>query len=55
MESKLAQQLRQELIAAVREMTPEQRLEAQLEHCELAMELYRQGEELRAAASRKSS
>jgi hypothetical protein len=52
-ESKLAQQLRQELAAAVRAMTPEQRLATQLEHCQLVMELYRQGQTMRAEACGK--
>ena len=49
-ESKLAQQLRQELIAATQALTPEQRLEAFLEHCQLVAELYGAGCRLRAEA-----
>jgi hypothetical protein len=49
-ESKLAQQLRQELIAATQALTPEQRLEAFLEHSQLMAELYEAGRRLRAEA-----
>jgi hypothetical protein len=49
-ESKLAQQLRQELIAATQALTPEQRLEAFLEHCQLMAELHGAGCRLRATA-----
>jgi hypothetical protein len=49
-ESKLAQQLRQELIAATQALTPEQRLEAFLEHSQLMAELYEAGRHLRAEA-----
>ncbi len=52
-ESKLAQQLRKELAAAIRQMSPEQRLEAQLEHSQLIMELYLAGRKLRAEAERE--
>lgn len=54
MESKLAQQVRQELIAATQTWTPEQRLEAFLEHCQLMAELYEAGRRLRAEADAKS-
>jgi hypothetical protein len=52
-ESKLAQQLRQELIAATLALTPEQRLEAFLEHSQLMAELYEAGRRLRAEADSK--
>jgi hypothetical protein len=52
-ESKLAQQLRQELIAATQALTPEQRLEAFLEHSQLMAELYEAGRRLRAEADSK--
>ena len=52
-ESKLAQQLRQELIAATQALTPEQRLEAFLEHSQLIAELYEAGCRLRAEADAK--
>lgn len=50
MESKLARQIRQELIAATQALTPEQRLEAFLEHSQLMAELYEAGCQLRAEA-----
>ena len=52
-ESKLAQQLRQELIAATQALTPEQRLEAFLEHSQLMAELYEAGRRLRAEVDSK--
>jgi len=52
-ESKLAQQLRQELIAATQALTPEQRLDAFLEHCQLMTELYEAGRRLRAEPDSK--
>jgi hypothetical protein len=52
-ESKLAQQLRQELIEATQALTPEQRLEAFLEHSQLMAELYEAGRRLRAEADSK--
>ena len=53
MESKLAQQVRRELIAATQALTPEQRLEAFLEHCQLMAELHEAGCRLRAEADSK--
>jgi hypothetical protein len=52
-ESKLAQQLRQELIAATQALTPEQRLEAFLEHSQLMAELHEAGCRLRGEADSK--
>jgi hypothetical protein len=52
-ESKLAQQLREELIAATQALTPEARLEAFLEHSQLMTELYEAGCRLRAEADSK--
>ncbi len=49
-ESKLTQQLRQEVIAATQALTPEQRLETFLEHSQLMAELYEAGRRLRAEA-----
>jgi len=46
-ESKIARQLRDELIDATRRLTPEQRLHAFLAHCQLMMELFRAGQDLR--------
>lgn len=47
MESKLAQQAERTLIEATQRLTPEQRIEAFLTHCELMMELYEAGRRLR--------
>jgi len=52
MESKLAQQAREDLIAATRSLTPEQRLEAYLRHCRLVTKLYRAGRQFRTAPVR---
>lgn len=43
MESKLARQLRDELLAAMERLTPEERLRAFLAHCRLVSELYEAG------------
>jgi hypothetical protein len=43
MESRLARQAKAALLDTMRRMTPEQRLEAFLEHCQLVMELYDAG------------
>jgi hypothetical protein len=48
MESKLAQEARRALLAANRRLTPEQRLQAFLRHCQLTMALYRAGQEARS-------
>jgi hypothetical protein len=53
MDSKLARQAEQELIAANRLRTPEQRLEAFLAHCELMEQLRRAGESARRASEPK--
>ena len=47
MESRLAHQAEAELLKTMRRMTPEQKLNAFLEHCQLVMELYSAGQELR--------
>jgi hypothetical protein len=49
MESKLANEAKLALLAATRRLTPEQRLNAFLAHCQLMMELYAAGQKLRAA------
>jgi hypothetical protein len=49
MESKLANEARLALLAAARCLTPEQRLNAFLAHCQLMMELHAAGQKLRAA------
>jgi hypothetical protein len=46
-ESKLANDAKQALIIAARRLTPEQRLNAFLAHCQLMMELYAAGQKLR--------
>jgi hypothetical protein len=52
MESKLANEAKLALIAAARRLTPEQRLNAFLAHCQLMMELYAVGQKLRASAQK---
>jgi len=47
MESKLAQEIDLALVAAMRRLTPEERLDAFLEHCELMMELFQAGRQAR--------
>jgi hypothetical protein len=49
MESKLANAAKMALLTATRRLTPEQRLNAFLAHCQLMMELYAAGQKLRAA------
>jgi hypothetical protein len=48
MESKLASQAKQALIAATQRLTPEQRLNAFLEHSRLMMALHQAGKRLRS-------
>jgi hypothetical protein len=43
MESRLALESKAALLDTMRRMTPEQRLDAYLEHCQLVMELYDAG------------
>jgi hypothetical protein len=50
MESKLAKRAEQQLIEAMRRLTPEERLNAHLQHCQLIIALSRAG---RIAASRQ--
>jgi hypothetical protein len=54
MESKLARQSEQDLIALMRRLTPEERLNAFLAHCQLMMELYQAGQQLRSASLPKA-
>ena len=49
MESKLANEAKLALIAAARRLTPEQRLNAFLAHCQLVMELYAAGQKVRSS------
>jgi hypothetical protein len=55
MESKLAQQAEQGLIEAMRSLTPEQRLDAFLAHCQLMMELYELGQKMRSRGTQAVS
>jgi hypothetical protein len=52
MESKLSKQLETELIAAMRRLSPEQKLNAFLTHCQLMMELYQVGQRIRSESSK---
>ena len=51
MESKLARQLQDDLIAAIGRLSPEDRLSAFLAHCRLVTELYEAGRRQRARPS----
>lgn len=51
MESKLAKEAEQLLIEATQKLTPEERLNAYLEHCRLVMELYEAGGQIRSQAA----
>ena len=55
MESKLAQQAERALIDAMRRLTPEERLNAFLIHCQLMMELHRAGQQQRENKAGKRS
>jgi hypothetical protein len=48
MESKLANQAKLALIAATQRLTPEERLNAFLAHCQLMIELRKAGAQMRA-------
>jgi hypothetical protein len=52
MESKLARQLEDDLIAAAQRLTPEERLRAFLAHCRLMSELLEAGRRHRAGPPR---
>jgi hypothetical protein len=52
MESKLSKQLEVDLIAAMRRLSPEQKLNAFLAHCQLMMELYQVGQRIRSESSK---
>lgn len=49
MDSKLAAEAAQALLAAAERLSPEERLNAFLEHCQLVVPLYEAGERARAA------
>ena len=51
MESKLAKQLQNELIDAMRQLGPEEKLNAFLTHCQLMMELYTAGLQQRSTSN----
>jgi hypothetical protein len=51
MESKLAKEAERELIAATQRLSPEERLNAFLEHCQLVTDLYEAGQKIRTDAS----
>jgi predicted XRE-type DNA-binding protein len=52
--SRLAQEARDALIATARKLTPEQRLNAMLEQCQLAAQLHAAGRKAEVASTRKS-
>ena len=54
MESKLALEARQALLDEAQRLTPEERLNAFLEHSQLMMALYEAGQQLRSDALRES-
>lgn len=55
MESKLAKQAHQSLLQAMRQLTPEERLNAFLTHCRLMMDLYQAGRQMRAMHSQSNA
>lgn len=48
MESRVAQEAERALVEATQRLSPEERLNAYLEHCRLMMELYEAGQKMRA-------
>jgi hypothetical protein len=52
MESKLAKEARLALLADARRLTPEQRLNAFLVHCQLMMQLHAAGRRLRISSEK---
>jgi hypothetical protein len=55
MESKLAKEAEQALIEATQRLSPEDRLNAFLTHCELVMDLYETGQRMRAKPAAQQS
>jgi hypothetical protein len=55
MESKIAKEARLALIADAKRMTPEQRLNAFLAHCQLMMELHASGVQMRSIKVKASA
>jgi len=53
MESRLAIEAERQLIEATQRLSPQERLNAMLEHCRLVAELYEAGQEIRARSSRQ--
>jgi hypothetical protein len=51
MESKIAKEAERSLIEATQRLSPEERLNAYLEHCRLVMELYEAGQRIRSQSS----
>jgi hypothetical protein len=51
MESKLAREAERQLVDATQKMSPQERLNAMLEHCRLVAKLYEAGEEIRSRPS----
>lgn len=51
MESRIAKEAERSLIEATQRLSPEQRLNAYLEHCRLVMELYEAEQRLRSQSS----
>jgi len=51
MESKIAKEAERSLIEATQRLSPEERLNAYLEHCRLVMELYEAGQRMRSQSS----
>ena len=54
MDSKLARDARDALLADTQRLSPEERLNAFLEHCQLVMALYQAGQQLRVAVAKDS-
>lgn len=54
MQSKVAQEVDLALAVAMRRLTPEQRLDAFLEHCELMMELFHAGQQAKLTSRNRS-
>jgi hypothetical protein len=55
MESKVAKEAERELVEATQRLTPEERLNAFLGHCQLVMELYQAGQKMRASQEAAAS
>jgi len=55
MESKLAREARQALIAATQRLSPEERLNAFLAHSRLMVALYQAGQQIRSASRQTGS